>query len=189
MTLRTDVSDPDAVEALARRAFEALGGVHLLCNNAGVLGGHQDPIWEATLNDWRWIFGVNVWGVIHGLRSFVPRMLEAGNEGWIVNTASMGGLVPGNSPYGVSKHAVVAITEALYSHLRTRDAPVGCSVLCPIYVKTQILQATRNRPADLTDPGPANQFYIWPGDTVDTIVKTRFDHILSRTNPNPRPFG
>jgi NAD(P)-dependent dehydrogenase (short-subunit alcohol dehydrogenase family) len=220
LAVRTDVSEPEAVEELARRAFENFGGVHLLCNNAGVFGGRAAPIWEATLNDWRWILGVNVWGVIHGLRSFVPRMLDAGEEGWIVNTASMGGLVPGGSPYGVSKHAVVALSEALYSHLHeAREGRIGCSVLCPIYVKTQILRAARNRPADLTDaevrpsaPSPrggriengqppseiadavfdgirAEQFYIWPGDEVDHIVRTRFDHILERSNPNPRPFG
>jgi NAD(P)-dependent dehydrogenase (short-subunit alcohol dehydrogenase family) len=223
LAVRTDVADPESVEQLAHAAMETFGGIHLLCNNAGVLGGRRGPIWEATLNDWRWILGVNVWGVIHGLRSFVPRMLDAGEEGWIVNTASMGGLVPGGSPYGVSKHAVVAISEALYSNLLLREAKVGCSVLCPIFVKTQILQATRNRPAALVDqqlppmtrvaaprrlggriengqpPAEiadavfdgirAEQFYIWPGDEVDDIVRTRFDHILTRTNPDPRPFG
>jgi NAD(P)-dependent dehydrogenase (short-subunit alcohol dehydrogenase family) len=223
LALRTDVSHPDSVEQLAHAAFDAFGGVHLVCNNAEVLGGRPGPIWEATLNDWRWILGVNVWGVIHGLRSFVPRMLDAGEEGWIVNTASMGGLVPGGSPYGVSKHAVVALSEALYSQLRTREARVGCSVVCPIFVRTQILQAKRNRPAELLDPPEpvrapppapgrlsgrvekgqppsdvadavfdgirAEQFYIWPGDEVDDIVRARFDHILTRSNPDPRPFG
>jgi NAD(P)-dependent dehydrogenase (short-subunit alcohol dehydrogenase family) len=218
IAVRTDVSDPDSVENLAERAYAEFGNVHLLCNNAGVFGGRPGPIWESTLNDWRWIFGVNVWGVIHGLRSFVPRMLASGEEGWVVNTASMGGLVPGGSPYGVSKHAVVAISEALYAQLATSDARVGCSVLCPIYVKTQILRADRNRPAELSDPGeprgtgrlssriengqpPAEiadalfdgirqgQFYIWPGDEVDDIVRSRFNHILERSNPNPRPFG
>jgi len=213
-----DVSSQDSVDELARRAYDSYGAVHLLFNNAGVLGGRPGPIWESTLNDWRWILGVNVYGVIHGLRSFVPRMLDSGEEGWVVNTASMGGLVPGGSPYGVSKHAVVAISEALYSHLLQRDAKVGCSVLCPIYVRTQILQADRNRPSDLVDPGvprgtgrlasriesgqpPSEiadatfdgirhgQFYIWPGDEVDHIVRERFDHILNRTNPNPKPFG
>lgn len=226
LAVRTDVSDPDSVERLALAATRAFGAVHLLCNNAGVLGGRPGPIWEATLNDWRWILGVNVWGVIHGLRSFVPRMLDAGEEGWIVNTASMGGLVPGGSPYGVSKHAVVAISEALYSDLHAREAQVGCSVLCPIFVKTQILRSNRNRPVALEDhdatpssgiaprprpsrlsgridtgqlPGEiadavfegirAEQFYIWPGDEVDDIVRRRFEHILARTNPEPHPFG
>jgi NAD(P)-dependent dehydrogenase (short-subunit alcohol dehydrogenase family) len=214
----TDVSEPESVDALAQRAFDEYGAVHLLCNNAGVFGTRPGPIWQATLNDWRWIFGVNVWGVIHGLRSFVPRMLDGGQEGWIVNTASMGGLVPGGSPYGVSKHAVVAISEALYSNLA--GTRIGCSVLCPIYVRTQILGANRNRPSELVDQdrpsagGPhrlagrietgqppseiadavfegvrAGQFYIWPGDEVDHVVRTRFNHILERSNPEVRPFG
>lgn len=213
----TDVADPESVEALAERALGEHGAVHLLFNNAGVFGSRPGPIWEATLNDWRWILGVNVYGVIHGLRSFVPRMLASGEESWIVNTASMGGLVPGGSPYGVSKHTVVAISEALYSHLAERQERVGCSVLCPIYVKTQILSAGRNRPPDLRDEGPlgvgrladriehgqppaeiadavfdgirGGQFYIWPGDEVDHIVRTRFEHILARSNPAVRPFG
>jgi NAD(P)-dependent dehydrogenase (short-subunit alcohol dehydrogenase family) len=219
MGVMTDVSRAESVEELAQRTLDEFGNVHLVCNNAGVFGSRPGPIWEATLNDWRWILGVNVWGVIHGLRSFVPRMLDGGDEGWIVNTASMGGLVPGGSPYGVSKHAVVAISEALYSHLRDRQARVGCSVLCPIYVRTQILSAGRNRPADLVDEGPPadgphrlsgriergqppseiadavfegirqGQFYIWPGDEVDHIVRTRFEHILERSNPEARPFG
>jgi NAD(P)-dependent dehydrogenase (short-subunit alcohol dehydrogenase family) len=218
LTVQTDVSSQESVDHLAQQAQAAFGNVHLLFNNAGVLGGRQGPIWESTLNDWRWTLGVNVWGVIHGLRSFVPRMLETGEEGWVVNTASMGGLVPGGSPYGVSKHAVVAISEALYSHLEQRTDKVGCSVLCPIYVRTQILQADRNRPSELRDEGVARgtgrlasriesgqppseiadatfegirngQFYIWPGDEVDHIVRERFNHILERTNPNPRPFG
>ena len=220
--VRTDVSSQESVEDLARAASDAFGNIHLLFNNAGVLGTRPGPIWESTLNDWRWILGVNVWGVIHGLRTFVPRMLEHGQQGWIVNTASMAGLVPGGSAYGVSKHAVVAISEALYGELRTRDGRIGCSVLCPIFVKTQILRADRNRPIELQDtnlpatqPGSASrlsgrvengqppsdiadavfegiraeQFYIWPGDEVDEVVRTRFDHILNRTNPDPRPFG
>ncbi len=145
--VRTDVSSQESVDELAAAA----GNVHLLFNNAGVLGGRPGAIWESTLNDWRWIFGVNVWGVVHGLRAFVPRMLEHGEEGWIVNTASMGGLVPGGSAYGVSKHAVVAVSEALYSNLATREARIGCSVLCPIFVRTELLRANRNRPTELQD--------------------------------------
>ena len=114
-------------------------------------GGRPGAIWESTLNDWEWILGVNVWGVIHGLRAFSPRMLEHGEAGWIVNTASMGGLVPGNSASGISKHAVVAISEALYSQLKVRDSAIGCSVLCPIFVKTNLVRATRNRPHQLED--------------------------------------
>jgi NAD(P)-dependent dehydrogenase (short-subunit alcohol dehydrogenase family) len=218
----TDVSKFESVAALERQARERYGKVHLLFNNAGVLGGRPGAIWESTLKDWQWILGVNVWGVIHGLHAFTPGMLEHGDEGWIVNTASMGGLVPGLSPYGVSKHAVVAISEGLYSHLKLREAKIGCSVLCPIFIKTQIMSSARNRPADLLEPDVsapaagrpsrlagrlesgqppsdmadaifdgirAEQFYVWPGDEVDNIVRTRFDHILARSNPDPRPFG
>jgi NAD(P)-dependent dehydrogenase (short-subunit alcohol dehydrogenase family) len=219
--VQTDVAKEESVENLARTATDAYGKVHVLFNNAGVLGGRPGAIWESTLNDWRWILGVNVWGVIHGLHTFVPHMLEHGEDGWIVNTASMAGLVPGGSVYGVSKHAVVAISEALYSQLNARAAKIGCSVLCPIFVRTNILTATRNRPGELQDTDatgdgisrrrlagrvesgqpPAEiadavfqgmrdeQFYIWPGDEVDEVVRTRFNHILSRTNPDPRPFG
>ncbi len=147
----TDVSRAESVEALAHRTVEAFGKVHVLCNNAGVLGGRPGPIWEATLKDWQWILGVNVWGVVHGLHTFVPIMLAQDEEGWIVNTASMGGLVPGTGVYGVSKHAVVALSEALYSGLKTSEAKVGCSVLCPIFIKTRIIEASRNRPAELAD--------------------------------------
>ena len=128
-------------------------------------------------------------------------------------------MVPGSSAYGVSKHAVVAVSEALYSNLKVREARIGCSVLCPIFVKTNLLGASRNRPSELQDSEPApsgggrfgsriengqppseiadatfegirgEHFYIWPGDEVDEVVRTRFNHILSRTNPDPRPFG
>ena len=152
MPVLTDVSHAESLEALERQTRQRYGKVHVLFNNAGVLGGRPGAIWEATLNDWRWIFGVNVWGVIHGLHFFTPGMLEHGEAGWIVNTASMGGLIPGANPYGVSKHAVVAITEALYSHLKERDATIGCSVLCPIFIKTQIASSVRNRPLELVDP-------------------------------------
>jgi NAD(P)-dependent dehydrogenase (short-subunit alcohol dehydrogenase family) len=218
----TDVSKAESVERLARRTMEAFGAVHLVCNNAGVLGGRGGPIWDATYKDWQWILGVNVWGVIHGIHTFVPRMLAQGDPGWIVNTASMGGLVPGLNPYGVSKHAVVAISEALYSQLKVREASVGCSVLCPIFIRTRIREASRNRPSDLLDenlppvdplpPSPLSgriesgqppsdmadavfeglrtgQFWIFPGDEVDNIVRRRMEHILARTNPDPRPFG
>ncbi len=146
--VRTDVADPDAVDALARAAFDAYGNVHVLCNNAGVLGGAQAP-WEATLNDWHWVFGVNFWGVVHGVRSFVPRMLEKGDEGHVVNTASVSGLLRAGGIYGATKHAVVSLSETLYAQLRMRQAKIGVSVLCPGYVDTLLYDAERNRPAEL----------------------------------------
>jgi NAD(P)-dependent dehydrogenase (short-subunit alcohol dehydrogenase family) len=161
----TDVANPESVEALARAALQKYGKVHLLFNNAGVFGGRPGPIWGSTLNDWRWVMGVNVWGIIHGIHTLVPRMLEHGEEGWVVNTASMVGLASGEGIYGVSKHAAVAISESLYLHLKMREAKLGCSVLCPEYIDTRIMEASRNRPAELLDhdlpppePLPPNPF-------------------------------
>jgi NAD(P)-dependent dehydrogenase (short-subunit alcohol dehydrogenase family) len=145
----TDVADAESVEQLARSSEQAFGKVHVLCNNAGVLGGRTPRVWAASLADWQWVMGVNIWGVVHGLRSFVPRMLEHGEPGHIVNTASIAGLMPGSSIYGVSKHAVVALSEVLYAQLRGMDSKLSVSVLCPLFIKTQILSSERNRPPAL----------------------------------------
>jgi NAD(P)-dependent dehydrogenase (short-subunit alcohol dehydrogenase family) len=139
------------VEDFARHAVDALGGVHLVCNNAGV--SPLGPVWENTLADWRWILGVNLWGVIHGVRAFAPRLL-AQDEGHIVNTASVAGLIspPGMGAYNVTKHAVVALSETLYHDLRERGSRVGVSVLCPAYVPTGIADSERSRPLELANP-------------------------------------
>jgi NAD(P)-dependent dehydrogenase (short-subunit alcohol dehydrogenase family) len=154
--VRTDVSDEDSVAELAASAVERFGAVHLVCNNAGV-ASHADP-WFGPLSGWKWLLGVNLWGVIHGVRAFLP-ILAAQGEGHIVNTASVAGLLPGFSPdYDASKHAVVALTEDLYRTLKTVEVPVGVSVLCPGWVRTGILDADRNWPADLGErppPSPA----------------------------------
>ena len=149
LAVQTDVSQATEVERLAQKAFETYPAVHLLFNNAGVGAGKS--AWESTLADWEWVLGVNLYGVIHGIRSFVPRMLESGSEGYIVNTASMAGLTssPGLSVYMASKHAVVSLTETLYHELTLRGASIGVSVLCPGFVKTRIQDAERNRPARL----------------------------------------
>jgi NAD(P)-dependent dehydrogenase (short-subunit alcohol dehydrogenase family) len=144
----TDVSDADSVSALAAQTLSAFGTVHVLCNNAGI-GGGFGKIWEATLKDWQWALGVNLWGVIHGVRTFVPIMLEHGEEGHVVNTASIAGLVPGSRVYSVTKHAVVALSEALYHNLHQSDARIGASVLCPGLIDTRIMFGFRNRPAEL----------------------------------------
>ena len=150
-----DVADPDAVEALRDRALTEFGAVHVLCNNAGVAGGAGGTI-EASLDDWSWVMGVNVMGVVHGIRSFVPLILEQGAGGHIVNTASIAGLIHGGGIYGVTKHAVVAISESLFSELSQRDPDVGVSVLCPGWVRTRIIESERNRPeAPREDPGEA----------------------------------
>jgi NAD(P)-dependent dehydrogenase (short-subunit alcohol dehydrogenase family) len=144
----TDVSSAESVEALASQALAAFGKVHVLCNNAGVGGGFEQ-IWEASVKDWQWAMNVNVWGVVHGVRTFVPIMLDQGEEGHIVNTASVAGLMPGSRIYDVTKHAVVALSEALYHGLRKIDARVGASVLCPGLIDTNIMFAFRNRPTEL----------------------------------------
>jgi NAD(P)-dependent dehydrogenase (short-subunit alcohol dehydrogenase family) len=147
LAVRTDVSREDDVEALARRAYERFGAVHVVCNNAGVaLAG---PVWEHSLDDWRWLLGVNLWGVVHGIRSFVPRMLEKKTPGHIVNTASVAGLTsaPGLGVYNVSKHAVVTLSETLAKDLAMAGASIKVSVLCPGFVNTRILDSSRNRPA------------------------------------------
>jgi NAD(P)-dependent dehydrogenase (short-subunit alcohol dehydrogenase family) len=143
--VRTDVADRASVEALRDRALDRFGAVHLVHNNAGIgLGG---PIWEVTEEDWRWILGVNLWGVIHGVATFTPLLLEQG-EGHIVNTASVAGLIvaPFLGPYNATKQAVVAISETLYKDLQAVVAPVGVSVLCPGFVQTRIAESDRNRP-------------------------------------------
>jgi NAD(P)-dependent dehydrogenase (short-subunit alcohol dehydrogenase family) len=151
---RCDVSDAADVDRLADAAYAIFGGVHVLCNNAGV-GGASLPIWMQTPDTWRWVLGVNVMGVIHGIRSFVPRMLAAGEPGHVVNTASMAGLLSGGliSPYYASKHAVVALSETLYFDLHLVNGDIGVSVLCPGFVKTRIGESDRNRP-QMGDFGP-----------------------------------
>ena len=148
LAVPTDVSNAEAVEILAARTLETFGAVHLLCNNAGVVSAA--PFWELPLADWAWVLGVNLWGVIHGCRTFVPRMLAQAGEAHVVNTASMAGLVssPFNAIYNVAKHGVVTLSETLYFDLLLREAPIGVSVLCPGFVATRIIDADRNRPAD-----------------------------------------
>src|SRR3954467_4195228 len=146
----TDVSKNEDVERLAQKTVDELGGVHVVCNNAGV--SPLGAVWENTIDEWRWILGVNLWGVIHGVRAFAPRLLEQG-EGHIVNTASVAGLIspPGSGAYNVTKHAVVALSESLHHDLRERNSGVGVSVLCPAYVPTGISDSERNRPAGLSE--------------------------------------
>jgi NAD(P)-dependent dehydrogenase (short-subunit alcohol dehydrogenase family) len=147
LTVRTDVSDLAQVETLAARAFEAFGAVHVLCNNAGVAawGGLE----SASHRDWQWVLGVNLWGVIHGVEAFVPRMIARGEPAHIVNTASMAGLVAskGLGVYNTSKYAVVGLSETLAKDLKPYR--IGVSVLCPMGVETRIRDSERNRPAAL----------------------------------------
>ena len=151
--VRTDVSDGASVEALAEAAVAEFGAVHLVHNNAGV--GVGGPILTHTERDWQWVLGVNLWGVIHGIRVFVPLMLEQGGPAHVVNTASMAGLisVPYLGAYNVSKHGVVTLSETLHRDLRLAGADIGVSVLCPGLVMTNIFESQRNRPEELSDDG------------------------------------
>jgi NAD(P)-dependent dehydrogenase (short-subunit alcohol dehydrogenase family) len=209
----TDVSDGDAVDALAAEAVDIFGPVHLLCNNAGV--GAGGLTWELTTQDWEWVLGVNLWGVIHGLRAFLPGMLAHGEPAHVVNTASLAGHVsaPFMAPYGASKFAVVAISEALFHELKMTGSSVGVSVLCPGWVNTNIHASERNRPgapgpdaaagmpaemlrqvladgmapsdvaALVADAVSDGTFYVFTHPEMMPAVKTRADGILEGRNP------
>jgi NAD(P)-dependent dehydrogenase (short-subunit alcohol dehydrogenase family) len=152
MAVTTDVSDEESVQALAAAAVERFGAVHVVCNNAGV-ESVADP-WFGPISSWKWVLGVNLWGVIHGIRAFLPQMLGQGG-GHIVNTASIAGLYPGFAPsYDASKHAVVAISEGLYKSMILAGLPIGVSVVCPGWVRTNIMDASRNWPASLGEQPP-----------------------------------
>ena len=159
LAMPCDVRKGEQVEALAQAAIARFGAVHLVFNNAGV--GAGGLVWESTQADWEWVLGVNLWGVIHGVRVFTPLMLACAKddpdfEGHIVNTASMAGLLnpPTMGVYNVSKHAVVSLTESLYHDLDLVGAPIGASVLCPYFVQTGISQSDRNRPDDVPASAP-----------------------------------
>ncbi|RIK07244.1 MAG: hypothetical protein DCC49_10455 [Acidobacteria bacterium] len=157
--LPCDVSKISDVETLRDLALEKFEGVHVVCNNAGV--GAGGPLWKSTVEDWQWVLGPNLWGVINGILTFVPYMVERG-EGHVVNTASMAGMVtgPGLGIYSATKFAVVAISESLIQDLRMSGSQVGVSVLCPGWVKTRIADSERNRPPELSrtaEPDAAGQ--------------------------------
>jgi NAD(P)-dependent dehydrogenase (short-subunit alcohol dehydrogenase family) len=152
LAVRTDVSKPEDVQALAAKTVERFGGVHIVCNNAGV--GTGGLSWEESMEDWQWVLGVNLWGAINGIRVFVPLMLEGGDEGHIVNTASLAGLMAGAgaASYTASKFGIVGLSEALhYELLMASGGKIGVSVLCPGATDTRIVDADRNRPAGRFD--------------------------------------
>jgi NAD(P)-dependent dehydrogenase (short-subunit alcohol dehydrogenase family) len=151
--LRTDVSKPESVTALADAAEERFGPVHLVCNNAGVEGYLDGPIWAATESDWTWTVSVNFWSVVYGVRTFVPRMLAHGEPAHVVNTCSMTSVVAASNMYGITKHAVLALTEVLASDLKEAGAPIGVTAVCPGIIATNLFHGSRNRPADLSAPG------------------------------------
>jgi NAD(P)-dependent dehydrogenase (short-subunit alcohol dehydrogenase family) len=158
LAVPTDVAQAAAVDALAAATLDAFGAVHVVCNNAGV-SGEMIPTWEQALETWSWVLGVNLWGVIHGIRTFTPILLAQGTEGHIVNTASMAGLVslPFGAIYHASKHAVVTISESLHWELEMLGAKVKASVLCPGWVRTRIIDSDRTRPQALKSPRPLTE--------------------------------
>ena len=177
VAVRTDVSRLAEVQALAERAFGEFGAVHVVCNNAGIAlwGGLE----SATHRDWEWAIGVNLWGVIHGIEAFVPRMVAQQQPGHIVNTASMAGLIAsqGLGVYNTTKYAVVGLSETLQKDLRNHG--IGVSVLCPMGVKTAIRGSARNRPAELRNPAGAESGgevdligrYLEPEDVAERVLR------------------
>lgn len=149
LAVQTDVSKPEPVAKLADQAFEHFGAVHFLFNNAGVSDGR--PLWDSTPQDLEWVFGVNVRGIVYAIQCFIPRMLAQDSPAWVVNTASLAGLVSGSGfgIYRASKHAVVSLSETLHHELRLANSKIQVGVLCPAWVKTQIVQSARNRPQEL----------------------------------------
>jgi len=174
----TDVSDPSSVEDLAGLVFGEFGDVGVLCNNAGV--GPMGTIWEVDVPEWEWVLGVNLWGVINGIRSFIPRMLDSGRKGHVVNTASMAGLIAGREmtpwrlgAYAASKHGVVAISHTLYAELRTAGTPIGVSLLCPAAVNTRIWDTERLRPRSGSEPtSPSSE----EAERLQVQLRTGLEH-------------
>ena len=151
----TDVTDPDSVAALCDAAHDRFGAVHVLCNNAGV--GPAGAVLDMSVEDFRWIMDVNFYGVLHGIKAFLPQMIEQG-EGHIVNTSSVAGLLsqPAMGAYNVSKHGVVVLSESLFYELQMMNAPIGVSVVCPAWVPTGIFDSERNRPGGAVVPDGAH---------------------------------
>jgi NAD(P)-dependent dehydrogenase (short-subunit alcohol dehydrogenase family) len=172
-----DVTDPEQMDALARAALDAHGAVHVFCNNAGVGGGGLS--WETPLSTWEWVIGVNLWGVIHGIRAFVPILLQQ-DDAHIVNTASVAGLVaaPFMGAYNASKHAVVGVSETLHHELSMTGSHVHVSVLCPGWVNTGIANSDRNRPAHLA-VAPASSDESEQSETMRGMLQSMLDNGMS----------
>ena len=206
-----DTRQRPAYENLLNEATNKFGNIHLFFNNAGVVNGGQPvPIWKLPDEDWQWVMGVNFYGVLNGLQTIVPHMVGHGEEGHIVNTASIASFIPGGGPYGVSKFGVIHISEALALDLKAEESNISASVLCPGWVNTGIGEAERNRPADLkSEVNPAgtglgiqdllagsktpddlaahvyqaveqNQFYIFPHEGWDYMVREHYEAMLDR---------
>jgi NAD(P)-dependent dehydrogenase (short-subunit alcohol dehydrogenase family) len=201
VTARTDVSRQEEVLDLRDAALARFGTVHVLCNNAGVMGPTGDRLWELPIGEWERVMAVNLWGVLHGVQAFLPAMLAAGHEGHVLNTASMQGVTSGTliPEYTVSKHAVVALSEALRAQLTARGAPVGVTVLCPGAVSTDLASREHHR---LATVGPGQLWALAPGTggqqhqggaalgpavvAAAAIAAVREDRFYVFTNPGSR---
>ena len=155
--IQLDVMDKQAVNHLAEESIKAFGNIHVLCNNAGVASTVvADGIWDLDDSDWEWVLGVNFYGTLYGIQSFVPHMINHKEEGHIINTISLAGILPGEAIYGVSKHAALALSESLWQGLKKKKSKIGASVLCPGFVATNIIESDRNRPNHLAAKNKAN---------------------------------
>ena len=211
-----------SIESLRDQAIDRFGNIHVLCNNAGVVSSEDGGIrniWDIPDATWDWVLGVNFYGVLYGIQTFLPHMIEHGEPGHVVNTSSVGGIIASSGVYSVSKHGVLSISEGLYLDLRANNSIVSASVLCPGLVNTNLLNAERNRPDQFggpTEPSeeasvnettvrtamdPSNvasqvwdaivndTFYILPHPGWDEIVKDRVDRIVSRGAPVPLDYA
>jgi NAD(P)-dependent dehydrogenase (short-subunit alcohol dehydrogenase family) len=201
LTVRTDVSCDADVLALRDAAVARFGTVHVLCNNAGVMGPAGDPLWELPVGEWERVLAVNFFGVLHGVQAFLPVMLANGEAGHVLNTASMQGLAAGSliPEYTVSKYAVVALSEALHAQLRERDVPIGVTVLCPSAVSTDLASRERRRLSGLAGgspwavpPGgggpPAQWGHVLTPDqaAATALAAVRADRLYAFTHPDSR---
>lgn len=191
LSVVTDTSSQSSVFELADAAFSAFDNVHFLANNAGVSGVALGHAWEITDEEWKWVMGVNWYGVLYGVQAFVPKMIEQGEEGVVVNTSSIMGLNTGrSSPYNVSKHAVARFTEGLYYDLQVAESKVTAALLCPGPIATEIVKSERNRPQEATetrDPAKAAdikarreamyQFLHKEGIPPSDVAEMVFDHV------------
>ncbi|OLE79953.1 MAG: hypothetical protein AUF76_15490, partial [Acidobacteria bacterium 13_1_20CM_2_65_9] len=181
--VRTDVSKPDQVDDLARQTLRKYGAVHVLCNNAGIMVGGSTG-WKSSVNDWRWIVGVNLMGVVHGIRTFLPIMIEQDSEAHILNTASLAGLIAsGPAPYVSTKFAVVGLSENVYVQLQREGLKPRVSVLCPALVDTNIVYSDRNRPAEFADASVPHT------DPAARAARERAAAALKKDGLSPRAVG
>jgi NAD(P)-dependent dehydrogenase (short-subunit alcohol dehydrogenase family) len=181
--VRTDVSKPDQVDDLAKQTLSKYGAVHVLCNNAGIMVGGTTG-WKSSLDDWRWIVGVNLMGVVHGIRSFLPIMVEQDSEAHIINTASLAGLIAsGGAPYVATKFAVVGLSENVYVQLQREGLKPRVSILCPGFVDTNIVYSDRNRPAEFADASAPQT------DPATNAIRERAAAELKKVGLSPRVVG